>query len=61
VPLKGSGKSLERLVCDYIVDREKLGVDSRRGEAKWKERSVICREDDVEGQASVTKDEEQVL
>ena len=33
----------------------------RRGEAYWKERSVICREDDVDGRASVTKDEEQVL
>jgi len=33
----------------------------RRGEAYWKERSVIHREDDVDGRASVTKDEEGVL
>ena len=31
------------------------------GEAYWKERSVIRREDDVDGRASVTKDEERVL
>jgi len=30
-------------------------------EAYWKERSVIRREDDVFGRASVTKDEERVL
>ena len=30
-------------------------------EAYWKERSVIRREDDVDGRASVTKDEERVL
>ena len=29
----------------------------RRGEAYWKERSVIRREDDVGGRASVTRDE----
>ena len=33
----------------------------RRGEAYWKERSVIRREDDVDGRASVAKDEELVL
>jgi len=44
-----------------VVDGGKLGVDSIRGEAYWKERSVIPREDDVDGRASVTKDEEQVL
>ena len=33
----------------------------RRGEAYWKERLVIRREDDVDGWASVTKDEERVL
>jgi len=32
-----------------------------RREAYWKERSVIRREDDVDGRASVTKDEERVL
>ena len=33
----------------------------RREEAYWKERSVIRREDDVGGRASVTRDEERVL
>jgi len=33
----------------------------RRGEAYWKERSLIRREDDMDGRASVTKDEERVL
>jgi len=32
-----------------------------RGSIYWKERFVIRREDDVDGRASVTKDEEQVL
>ena len=41
-----------------MVDGGEPGVDSRRGEAYWKERSVIRREDDVDGRASVTKDEE---
>jgi len=46
-----------------VVDEGKLRVDSRdgRGEAYWKERSVIRREDYVDGRASVTKDEERVL
>ena len=46
-----------------MVDGGEPGVDSRddRGEAYWKERSVIRREDDVDGRASVTKDEERVL
>ena len=30
-------------------------------EACWKERSVIRKEDDVDGRARVTKDEERVL
>ena len=30
-------------------------------EAYWKERSLIRREDNVDGRASVTKDEERVL
>jgi len=30
-------------------------------EAYWKERFVIPKEDDVDGRASVTKDEERVL
>jgi len=37
----------------------KPGVYSRN--EYWKERSVIRREDDVDGRASVTKDEERVL
>ena len=32
----------------------------RRGEAYWKDRSVIRKEDDVDGRATVTKDEERV-
>ena len=40
-----------------MVDGGKSGVQ-RRGEAYWKERSVIRREDDVDGRASATKDEE---
>jgi len=55
-----------------VVDGDKPGVDSS-GEGKhtgrnnvlfvekWKERSVIRREDDVDGRANVTKDEERVL
>jgi len=46
-----------------VVDGRKPGVDSR-DEGKyivyWKERSVIRREDDVDGRASVIKDEERV-
>jgi len=33
----------------------------RRGEAFWKERSVIRKEDDVDWLASVTKNKERVL
>jgi len=37
-----------------VVDREKLGVDSRdEGGAYWKERSAILRVDDVDGRSSV--------
>jgi len=35
--------------------------DKRRGEAYWKDRSVIRREDDVDRRARVTKVEERVL
>ena len=56
VPLIQLGEAeLERLVRGW---RE---LFQRRGEAYWKERSVIRREDDVDGRASVTKDEERVL
>ena len=53
VPLKALGESeLERLVRGW-----------RREAGSWfqKERSVIRKEDDVDGRASVTKDEERVL
>jgi len=46
-----SGESMEPMEEVFPVTRE----------AYWKERSVICREDDVDGRASVTKDEERVL
>ena len=45
-----------------MVDEGKPEVSfQRREEAYWKERSVIRREDGVDGRASVTKDEERVL
>ena len=55
VPLKELGDTeLERLVRGW---RRKAGSwFQRRGEAYWKERSVIRKEDDVDGRASVTKD-----
>ena len=60
VPLIQLGEAeLERLVCGW-----RRGAGSwfqRRGEAYSKERSVIRKEDDVDGRASVTKDEERVL
>ena len=60
VPVIELGEAeLERLVHGW-----RRGAESwfqRRGEAYWKERSVIRREDDVDGRASVTKDEERVL
>ena len=60
VPLKELGDAkLERLVRGWR--REAGSWFQRRGEAYWKERSVIRREDDVDGRASVTKDEERVL
>ena len=60
VPLKELGDAkLDRLVRGWW--REAGSWFQRRGEAYWKERSVIRREDDVDGRASVTKDEERVL
>ena len=60
VPLIGLGESeLERLVRGW--QREARSWFQRWGEAYWKELSVIRTEDDVDGWASVTKDEEQVL
>ena len=60
VPLKELGDAeLERSVRGW---RRKAGSSfQRQWEAYWKERSVIRREDDVDGRASVTKDEERVL
>ena len=56
VPLKELGDAkLERLVRGWR--REAGSWFQRRGEAYWKERSVTHREDDVDGRASVTKDE----
>ena len=58
--LKELGESeLERLVRGWR--REARSWFQRLEEAYWKERSVIRREDDVDGRASVTKDEERVL
>ena len=47
---------LERLVHGWW--REAGSWFQRRGEAYWKEQSVIRREDDVDGRASVNKDED---
>ena len=59
VPLKElTDAKVERLVRGWR--REARSWFQRRGEAYWKERSVIRREDDVDGRASVTKDEERV-
>ena len=43
-----------------MVDGGEPGVDFR-DEGKHTGRNVICREDDVDGRASVTRDEERVL
>ena len=60
MPLKKLGEAeFERL-----VQGSRRGAGSwfqRRGEAYWKDRSVIRKEDYVDGRASVTKDEERVL
>ena len=55
VPLKELGESESKwLVRGWR--REAGSWFQRRGEAYWKERSVIRREDDVDGRASVTKE-----
>jgi len=55
VPLKELGNA-------KVVDEGKPEVGSRdKGKAYCKERSVIRREEDVDGRASVTKDEQRVL
>ena len=61
VSLKELGEAeLERLVRGWRRDEARSWFQ-RRGEAYWKERSAIRREDDVDGRASVTKDEERML
>ena len=56
VPVKELGEAeLERLVRGWR--REAGSWFQRRGEAYWKERSVIRREDDADGRVTVTKDE----
>ena len=53
VPLKELGDAeLDKLVRGWR--REAGSWFERRGEAYWKERSVIRREDDVDGRASVS-------
>ena len=60
VPLEELGEAeLERLVRGWR--RGAGNWFQRRWEAYWKKRSVIRKEDDVDGRASVTKDEERVL
>ena len=59
MPLKElDDAELERLVRGW--GREAGIWFQRPGEAYWKERSVICKED-VDGRASVTKNKERVL
>jgi len=44
------------------VDRMKKGADSTgKDDAYVKERFVICNEEDTDGRANVTRDEERVL
>ena len=57
VPLKKLGES-ELVILVHGWWREARSWFQRRGEAYWKERSVIRREDDVDGRANMTKDEE---
>ena len=59
VSLKGLGESDLRLVRGWR--REAQSWFQRRVEAYCKERSVIRREDDVDGRASATKVEKRVL
>ena len=60
VPLKELHEAeLERLVRGW--GREAGSWFQKRGEAYCKEQFVIRGEDDVDGQATVIKDEEQVL
>ena len=60
VPLKELGEAkLERLVRGW-----RRGAGSwfqRRGEAYWKERSVIRKKDDVDGRASVSASDSALL
>ena len=55
------GRLFDSLLFEHgRFSRPKCRPESRL-EAYWKERSVIRREDDVDGRAIVTKDEERVL
>ena len=54
MPLKGPGES------ECMVDGAKPGIDSR-DEVKHSETKRRCREVDVDGRPSVTKDEERML
>jgi len=47
-------------ISAWLTERSHELIPETR-EAYWKELSVIRREDDVDGRASVTKDEERVL
>ena len=44
-----------------LAQPDRQGSERGTTQSYWKERSVIRREDDVDGRASVTKDEERVL
>ena len=52
---------LEKLVRGWLIELEAGSWFQRRGEPYWKERSVIRRKYDLDGRASVTKDDERVL
>jgi len=60
VPLKELGNAELREISAWLTEGSRELIPER-GEAYWQERSVIRREDDVDGRASVTKDEERVL
>ena len=59
----GAGHALPALVDRTLalVRPDRSGSARSTTPGYWKERSVIRREDDVDGRASVTKDEERVL
>jgi len=59
VPLKELGDAKVE-ISTWLTEGSRKLVPETRG-AYWKERSVIRREDDVDGRASVSKDEDRVL